>query len=54
MLEVEVHPEPGMDGNRDGHGPGGRGNRRLAGKSSPVEIGQVFATSIGTLDREEM
>ena len=54
MLEVEVHPEPGMDGNRDGHGPEGRGNRRLAGKSSPVEIGQVFATSIGTLDREEM
>ena len=27
MLEVEVHPEPAMDGNRDGHGPEGRGNR---------------------------
>ena len=30
MLEVEVHPEPAMDENRDGHILEGRGNRRLA------------------------
>ena len=30
MLEVEVHPKPAMDENREGHGPEGRGNRRLA------------------------
>ena len=54
MLEVEVHPEPAMDKNRDGHGPEGSGNRRLASESSPVEQGQDVATSTGTLDREEM
>ena len=54
MLEVEVHPEPAMDENRDAHGPEGRGNRRLASESTPVEQGQGFATSTGTLDREEM
>ena len=54
MLEVEVYPEPAMDENRDGHGPEGRGNRRLASESTPVEQGQDFATSTGTLDREEM
>ena len=54
MLEVEDHPEPAMDENRDGHGPVGRGNRRLASESTPVEKGQDFATSTGTLDREEM
>ena len=36
------------------HGPKGRGNRRLASESTPVEQGQDFATSTGTLDREEM
>ena len=36
------------------HGPEGRGNRRLASESTPVEQGQDFATSTGTLDREEM
>ena len=30
MLEVEVHPEPAINENWDGHGPEGRGNRRLA------------------------
>ena len=35
------------------HGPKGR-DRRLAGESTPVEQGQDFATSTGTLDREEM
>ena len=54
MLEVEVHPEPAMDENRDEHGPEGRGNRRLASKSTPVVQGQDFATSAGTLDQEEM
>ena len=29
-------------------------NRRLASESTPVEQGQDFATSTGTLDREEM
>ena len=54
MLEVEVHSDPAMDENQEGHGPEGRGNRRLASESSPVEQGQDFATSTGTLDREEM
>ena len=53
MLEVEVHPESAMNENREGHGPEGRGNRRLASESTPVEHGQDFATSTGTLDREE-
>ena len=43
-----------MDENREGHGPEARENRRLAIKSTPVEKGQEFATSTGTLDREEM
>ena len=53
-LEVEVHPDPAMDENQEGHGPEGRGNRRLASESTPVEQGQDFATSTGTLDREEI
>ena len=52
--EVEVHPDPSMDENREGHGPEGSRNRRLASESTPVEQGQDFATSTGTLDREEM
>ena len=43
-----------MDEKRDGHGPEGRGNRRLASESTPVEQSQDFATSTGTLDRAEM
>ena len=43
-----------MNENREIHGPEGRGNRRLASDSTPVEQGQNFATSTGTLDREEM
>ena len=54
MLQVEVHPEPAMDENRDGHGPEGRGNRRLTSESTPVEHGRDFSTSTGTLDREEI
>ena len=54
MLKVEIHPEPAIDENRDGHGQEGRGNRRLAIELTPVEQGQDFATSTGTLDREEM
>ena len=53
-LEVEVHLDPAMDENQGGHGPEGRGNRRLASESTPVEQGQDFATSTGTLEREEM
>ena len=54
MLEVEVHPDQAMDEDQGIHGPEGRGNRRQASESTPVEQGQVFATSTGTLDREEM
>ena len=53
-LEVEVPSDPAMDENQEGHGPEGRGNTRLASESTPVEQGQDFATSTGTLDREEM
>ena len=54
MQEVEVHPDQIMDENQERHEPEGRGNRRLASKSAPVEQGQDFATSTGTLDREGM
>ena len=54
MLEVEVHQDQAMDENQEIHGPEGRGNRRLASESTPVEEGQDFATSTRTLDREEM
>ena len=53
MLEVEVHPDQVMNENQEIHGPDGR-ERRLASESTPVEQGQDFATSTGTLDREEM
>ena len=43
-----------MNENREIHGPEGRGNRSLANESTPVEQGQDFVTSTGTLDREEM
>ena len=54
MLEVDVHPDLAMDENQDLHGTDGRGNRRLASESTPVEQGHNFATSTGALDREEM
>ena len=53
-LEVEVQPDPAVDENQQGKGPEGRGNKRLVSESTPVEQGQDFATSTGTLDREEM
>ena len=53
MLEVEVHPDQATNENQEIHGPEGR-DRRLASESTPVEQGQDFATSRGTLDREEM
>ena len=53
-LVLEVHSDPAMDENQERHGPEGRGNRRLAGESTTVEQGHDFATSTGTLDREEM
>ena len=54
MLEVEVHPDQAMVENQEIYGPEGRENRRLASESTRVEQGQDFATSTGTLDREEM
>ena len=48
MLEVEVHPDQAMIENQEKHGPEGRGNRRLARESTPVEQGQDFATSTGS------
>ena len=53
MLEVEVHPDQAMHENPEIHGPEGRGSRRLASESAPVEQGLDFATFTGTLDREE-
>ena len=53
MLEVEVNTDQAMNDNHEVHGLEGRG-RRLASESTPVEKGQDFATSTGTLDREEM
>ena len=47
MLEVEVHPDQAMDENQKIHGPEGRGNRRLASESTPVEQGQDFALPPG-------
>ena len=43
-----------MQDNEERHGPDGRGNRRLASETTPVEKGQDFATSTGTLDRAEL
>ena len=54
ILEMEVHPDQAVDENQEINGPEGRGNRRLASESTPVEQGQDFATSTGSLDREEM
>ena len=53
MLEVKVHTDQATNENQETHGPEGR-DRRLASESTPVEQGQYFATSTGTLDREEM
>ena len=39
MLEVAVHPDQAMNENREIHGQEGRGNRRLATESTPVEQG---------------
>ena len=54
MLETDFHPDQAMDEDQEKYGPEGRGNRRLASESTPVEQSQDFATSTGTLDREEM
>ena len=53
-LEVDIHPDPALDENRAGRGTEGNGNRKLASEYTPVEQGQGFATSTGTLDGEEM
>ena len=54
MLEVKIHRDAALDKNGAGRGMKGSGNRRLASESNPVEQSQDFATSTGTLDREEM
>ena len=53
MLVVEVNTDQVMNDNQEVHGLDGRG-RRLASESTPVEQGHDFATSTGTLDREEV
>ena len=53
LLEVEVNMDHTMNDNEEVNGLEGRG-RRLASESTPVEQGHDFATSTGTLDREEM
>ena len=53
MLEVEVNTDQAMNDNQEVHGLEGRG-RRLASESTPVEQGHDFATSTGTLSREEI
>ena len=53
LLEVEVNTDHAMNENQEVHGLEGRG-RRLASESTPVKQGHDFATSTGTLDREEM
>ena len=53
MLEVEVNTDQGKNDNQEVHGLEGR-CRRLASESNPVEQGHDFATSTGTMDREEM
>ena len=53
LLEVEVNTDHAMNDNQEVHGLERRG-RRLASESTPVEQGHDFATSTGTLDREEM
>ena len=54
MLEVEIHPNPALDENQAGRGREENGNKMLTSESFPVEQGHNFATSIRTLDREEM
>ena len=53
MLEMEVYTDQAMNENQEVHGPEGK-DRRVASESTPVEQGHDFATSTGTLDREEM
>ena len=50
---MEVHPDQAINEKQKIHETEGR-DRRLASESTPVEQGQHFATSTGTLDREEM
>ena len=54
MLEVEIYPNPARDENWAGRGTETDNFRRLTSESAPVKQGQDFATSTGTLDREEM
>ena len=53
-MVVEIYPRPALDDNRAERGTEGKGNRRLAKESTPVEQGHEFATPTGTLDREEI
>ena len=53
-LEIEIYSDPVLDESRAGRGAERNGSRRLASESTPVEQGQEFATSAGTLYREDM
>ena len=52
--DVEIHRSPAPNVNKAARGTEGNGIRRLTSESTPVEQGHNFATSTGTLDREEM
>ena len=53
-MEVKIQTNPSLDENWAGRGTEGNVNRRLTSGSFPVEKGNDFVTSFGTLDREEM
>ena len=53
-LKVVIRRSPAQDEDPAERGFKGNGTRRLTYESTPVEQGQDFATSTGTLDREEM
>ena len=54
MLEVVIHPNIALDENQVERRTAENENRRLTSESTPVEQGHDFATSNGSLDREEM
>ena len=53
LLEVEVNTYQAMNDKQEVHGLEGRG-RKVASESTRLEQSHDFATSTGTLDREEM
>ena len=53
-MEIKIQTNPSLDENWAGRGTEGKVNRRVTRGSVPVENGNDFVTSIGTLDREEL